>query len=59
MSDKVAAALGPDVEAVRNNLARRRELNAMLKPDLISYTVGLENDLHALTQRIEAHGEPL
>lgn len=45
-------------DAVRNELVRRRELNAMTKPELISYVIGIENNLHALSTRIEhAYGE--
>lgn len=53
MADKVAAALGPNVDAVRADLKRRRELSGMTKPELISYIVRVEDDLHELGQRIE------
>lgn len=58
MAEKLAAALGPNVDAVRNDLQRRRELKQMTKPELINYIIGIENDLHALGQRIEhAYGD--
>lgn len=43
MSNKLAAALGPDVDAVRNDLQRRRELKQMTKPELVTYALNLEN----------------
>lgn len=39
--------------AVRTNLARRRELNTMTKPELIDYIVNVEDNLAALSTRIE------
>lgn len=42
MSDKLAAALGPNVDAARNELIRRRELKALTKPELITLIVKLE-----------------
>lgn len=56
MSNKLAAALGPDTEAVRNNLIRRRELAAMTKPELITYAISLEDNLFSLARSIE-HGD--
>ena len=53
MAEKLAAALGPDVDAVRNDLVRRRELKQMTKPELIDYIVRVENSLNALTTRID------
>jgi len=41
-NDKVAAALGPNVDAVRNDLVRRRELKKLTKPELITLVVKLE-----------------
>ncbi|MFJ4997122.1 hypothetical protein ACIP5T_03150 [Microbacterium sp. NPDC088619] len=52
-NDKVAAALGPDVDAVRNDLVRRRELKQMTKPELIDYIVRRENDLYDLGRSLE------
>lgn len=53
MSNKLAAALGPDADAVRNGLSRRRELAGMTKPELIDYIINVENNLAALATRIE------
>lgn len=53
MSNKLAAALGPDTEAVRNDLIRRRELNGMTKPELITYALSLENNLYELARSVE------
>lgn len=57
MSNKLAAALGPDTESVRNELRRRRELADMTKPELVSYAVSLENNLYDLARSVE-HGQP-
>ena len=56
MADKLAAALGPDTEAVRNELRRRIELKQMTKPELITYALSLENNLYDLARSIE-HGD--
>lgn len=53
VSNKLAAALGPDTEAVRNELVRRRELNSMTKPELISMIIERENDLYDLARSVE------
>ena len=53
MAEKLAAALGPDVDAVRSDLVRRRELRQMTKPELIDYIVRRENDLHDLARSLE------
>lgn len=53
MSNKLAAALGPDTESVRNELMRRRELTGMTKTQLIDYIISIEDNLHALAARIE------
>jgi hypothetical protein len=42
VADKLAAALGPDVDAARNELIRRRELKKLTKPELITHIVELE-----------------
>lgn len=52
-NDKVAAALGPNVDAVRNDLQRRRELKQMTKPELVSYIIGIENDLYDPARSLE------
>lgn len=58
MSDKLAAALGPNTEAVRNELRRRIELKQMTKPELITYAIGLENNLYDLARSVEhAYGD--
>lgn len=58
MSNKLAAALGPDTEAVRNELRRRIELKQMTKPELISMIIDRENDLFDLARSIEhAYGQ--
>lgn len=56
MSNKLAAALGPDAEAVRNELLRRLELKKMTKPELVTYALGLEDNHFSLARSIE-HGE--
>ena len=58
MSDKLAAALGPDTETVRTDLQRRRELASMIKPELISMIIDRENDLYDLARSVEhAYGD--
>lgn len=52
-NDKLAAALGPDTEAVRNELIRRRELAAMTKPELVTYALNLENNVFDLARSLE------
>lgn len=54
-NDKVAAALGPNVDAVRTNLQRRRELSRMTRGELIDYIVNVEDNLAALSARIDAY----
>lgn len=42
----------------KTNLQRRRELTAMTKPELIDYIVNVEDNLAALTTRIDhAYGD--
>lgn len=41
--------------AVKTNLQRRRELKAMTKPELIDYIVNVEDNLAALSARIDAY----
>ncbi len=41
-SDKLAATFHPDVDAIRNDLIRLRELKRLTKPELISLIVKLE-----------------
>lgn len=53
MSNKVAAALGPNVDTVRADLKRRRELSAMTKVELINEIMQRENDLAELGRSIE------
>jgi hypothetical protein len=53
MAEKLAAALGPNVDAVRNDLQRRRELKQMTKPELINYIVRIEDDLYDLGRSLE------
>lgn len=58
MAEKLAAALGPDTEAVRNELLRRLELKKMTKPELITYAISLEDNLFSLARSIEhAYGD--
>jgi hypothetical protein len=52
MADKAAAALGPNVDAVRNDLQRRRELAGMTKPELINMIRAYETGITALATRI-------
>ena len=40
-------------QAVNTDLQRRRELVAMTKPQLISYIISIENNLAALSDRID------
>lgn len=54
MADKVAAALGPNVDAARSDLNRRRELNSMTKAELVDYILGIDAKMRALSARIEA-----
>ncbi|MGM7680092.1 hypothetical protein [Microbacterium sp. A94] len=42
---------------VNADLARRRELVAMTKPELISYIISIENNLAALSDRIDRLAE--
>ncbi|MFJ6429701.1 hypothetical protein [Microbacterium maritypicum] len=45
-------------DAVRSNLQRRRELASMTKPELIDYIVNIEDNLAALSARIDhAYGD--
>lgn len=41
--------------AVKTNLQRRRELKRMSKPELIDYIVNVEDNLAALSARIDAY----
>lgn len=54
-NNKVDAAMHG---AVSRDLTRRRELASMSKPEMISYIVMVENNLAALSARIEhAYGD--
>ena len=44
-------------DAVRTKLQRRRELTAMTKPELIDYIVNVEDNLAALTTRIDTFAD--
>lgn len=48
MADKLAAALHG------SELNRRRELNGMTKSELVDYILNVEDNLHALSARIDA-----
>lgn len=41
--------------AVKTDLQRRRELKRMSKPELIDYIVNVEDNLAALSARIDAY----
>lgn len=41
--------------AVKTDLQRRRELKRMSKPELIDYIVNVEDNLSALSARIDAY----
>lgn len=43
--------------AVKTDLQRRRELKAMTKPELIDYIVNVEDNLAALSARIDAFAD--
>lgn len=55
MSDGTEAT---EARAVNTDLQRRRELVAMTKPQLITYMISIENNLAALSDRIDGitHG---
>lgn len=53
-NDKVAATFHPNVDPVRTDLIRRRELAKLKKPELINRIRSLETGIDALADRIDA-----
>ncbi len=57
--DQGSAATVSDIrevhDAVRTNLQRRRELSRMTRGELIDYIVNVEDNLAALSARIDAY----
>lgn len=51
---KVAATFRPNVDHVRSDLIRRRELAKLKKPELINMIRNLETGIDALADRIDA-----
>ena len=43
-----------DTQPAKTDLQRRRELTAMTKVELIDYIIGIQDDLAALSSRIDA-----
>lgn len=56
-SDATVSDIREVHDAVRTNLQRRRELTAMTKPELIDYIVNVEDNLAALSARIDAFAD--
>lgn len=54
-NDKVAATFHPNVDPVRSDLQRRRELAAMKKPALINIIRKLEIGIDQLVDRIDTY----
>lgn len=52
-NDKVAATFHPNVDHVRSDLVRRRELAKLKKPELINIIRSLETGINALADRID------